>query len=906
VLPDDQLNALLFEKLEQLTRTQATLSGQGAIGQDGGTAAAATAPGATAIGRVEGNVYLGPATADPVEALRIYRRVLFQSGGQLPLRSIDINAGEAERRQEQVGLAGVYINLNTTRQVPVKGKRDETRPLSVLEAVIANRQVVVVGDPGGGKSTFVNYLALCLAGSNVEPTENWLAHLPGWPGAEANLLPVPIILRDFARHLPQPLPGEATVCHLADFVAGWLKERQLGFGQKPLEQALEDGGAILLLDGLDEVPSVGQREFVRAAVEAFMERYPANRCLITCRTLSYQPPADKGQPDLRIKPGQIPVFELAAFDPAQIDQFIVGWYAELTRQGQVRLEDQSDLTRRLQEAVRQANMKPLAANPLLLTVMALVHTHKGRLPDARALLYEETIEVLLWRWEQVRRARTLRHMLAEAGRSELDLKRTLAELAYQAHKQISINDWETRTADIGEMALQKALLKLNPDHYDWVYEVLETIKLRAGLLIERSPGVFALPHRTFQEYLAGAHLAGRSDFPRLARDNLVGEGTKWREVILLAVGRLVHKQEDTAKPLALVAELCPPAVSTTDAAWRKAWLAGDALLEMGLHRVTDQALGQMMLKQVQERLVGLLAAGGLSARERAEVGNTLARLGDPRPEVMTVEGMHFCAVPPGPFWLGSDERDSEKPPHQRNIPYGYWLGRYPVTVAQWREYVTASGHQPKRKESLADPDNRPVWSVTWYEAVKFCEWLTKKWQAAKLLPVGWQVRLPSEAEWEKAARGGWELPATVVIKTVGAGLAPAPSGQTPGLSLRSATLPQRRYPWGKDPDPNRANYDDTGLGITSAMGCFPGGVSVYGCEEMSGNVWEWCATKWQDDYQDYQNDNTVDTKYNPRVLRGGSFAYNGRSVRCASRSRNNPDSGDDDLGGFRVGVGPLF
>lgn len=893
----DTLHAELT-KLGNLQKFEAVITGSVIVTDSPGAVIAG--PGGTAIGTMHGNVYTGPEAKDPQEALRIYRRVLVAACRHLPLRGIDIGASDPTGEQQRLDLARVYINLDTKSRIQkddAARRRDrasphsqEDQPLTVLEATIDNRRLVILGDPGSGKSTFCNYLSVCLAAHGSEPQNEWLERLPGWPANEADLLPLPVVLRDFAAWLPQRIK-KAEPRHLWDFIVHRLESQNLGFTAAPVHDCLERGKALVLVDGLDEIPTGKQRTLVRDAVAAFAERYADSRMVVTCRTLSYQ---DKGW-----QLGDFPWFELAPFDDNKISRFIDAWYAELARLGQVKMAEAGILAERLRQALQQRpDLQRLAPNPLLLTVMALVHTHKGRLPDARALLYEETVDILLWRWEQVKasgeaEAPRLRQLLNEAGRTDVDLKRKLWHLAFEAHQRGGTAEKET-LADIGELQLQKKLAELHPaQDREWAHQVIEAMKLRAGLLLERKPETYTFPHRTFQEYLAGAHLATLADFSKQTA-KLLAEGPFWREVILLAAGRLVYLSGDTDRPLALAAELCPQKGSDSDLVWRKAWLAGEVLLEIGRNRVDDSTLGQELSERIRQRLTQFVRGSKLSPVERAAAGNVLARLGDPRFRedawfLPDEELLGFVEIPAGSFKMGSDKKhdreamDREVPQHELSLPT-YYISRYPVTVAQFQAFVNDSGHKPAHSKSVQGVTNHPVVYVTWHEALKYCNWLTEKLRQRDDLPKplgrllqeeNWRVTLPSEAEWEKAARG----------------------------------QDGRIFPWGDESDPNKANYDETGIAGASPVGCFATGESPFHCQDMAGNVWEWTRSLWHD--YPYPADakgrkEREDLKASGRrVVRGGAFNDFHRYVRCAGRYRDIPDYRYG-FTGFRVVLRPFL
>jgi len=260
----------------------------------------------------------------------------------------------------------------------------------------------------------------------------------------------------------------------------------------------------------------------------------------------------------------------------------------------------------------------------------------------------------------------------------------------------------------------------------------------------------------------------------------------------------------------------------------------------------------------------------------------------------------FIEIPAGPFMMGSDRKldrwafDDEIPAHQVTLPALY-MARFPSTVAQFRAYVEDAGVTPGDPDCLRGPANHPVANVSWHEALAYCEWLTRRlagWSGApdtlaRVLALAqkgrkpWRVTLASEAEWEKAARGA----------------------------------DRRLYPWEGPADPDKANYSDTAIGGTSAVGCFPGGASPYGVEDMSGNVWEWTRSLWGSNpeqptfkYPYRSDDGREDLAAGAaflRVVRGGAFYSPDRGVRAAARNAAGPDGPAADLG-FRVVVSPFF
>lgn len=261
----------------------------------------------------------------------------------------------------------------------------------------------------------------------------------------------------------------------------------------------------------------------------------------------------------------------------------------------------------------------------------------------------------------------------------------------------------------------------------------------------------------------------------------------------------------------------------------------------------------------------------------------------------TVDEIQLLPIPAGKFWMGSPDDDEdgfaqERPRHLQEITADFLMARFPVTVAQWQQFrdepdgyanaawfegldMSADHRSSAAAPAFEEPDH-PVQNVSWYEAAAFCRWLTARWRVSGRIGVAQVVRLPSESEWERAARG--------------------PTGD-------QATY--RRWSWGNALTPQHANYLASGIGRTTAVGSHPAGrVPEWGVEDMIGNVWEWTTTKWLENYVDYAPQDGAAGVEN-RVLRGGAWYFDHPLARCAFRGSDAPDYRNYRIG-FRVIVAP--
>lgn len=877
-----------------------------------------------------------------------YLHRLIRKAGYVPLADIDPQMAGAEI-ESSLNLNAIYTALLTLSPKEYEYFQDNELPkqrMSALAQVNQHQHLVLLGGPGSGKSTFINFVAICLAGEWLQHrdinVELLTAPLPEEDNKESQqpqswqhgaLLPVRVILREFAA-TGLPLDGEtATAEHLWQFIAKELEREGSGGFVPLLKQHLLQQGGIIFLDGLDEVPETERvRNLIKQVVGDYACLFPKCHIVVTSRTYAYQ--------RREWKLSEFAETVLSVFTEPQINAFVTHWYAYIARlRGMNTHECQNQIDELLRSICQSSRLRELAERPILLTLMTSLHASRGRLPEKPVELYKETVGLLLhrWEWHKFTHANPQGEIVTEYQSllQWLDVDRDkvllfLGELAYHAHAaQVVPFDG---TARISEDALVAGLWRLSKAQSAGkaqritVEQVEKHLRDRAGLLVSPDEGVYTFPHRSFQEYLTAVYLTRQQDYPDNMADLVRSDPNRWREVTLLAAASAAN-----VAPMIwlLVDALCFQDCTANvpfaeDDAWG-ALLAGRALMESA--DLTDvRAHNQQKLDRVRDWMVAILTEkqpreAPFPAVERALAGNILAQFGDPRLGVVLrddgLPDIVWCEIPEGEFLMGSESdyvetefarfepsletcnlgiKDkkkyedvffSEHPQHTVFLST-FSISRYPVTNAQYQEFIkdggytkpiywTGEGWAWKEVGTITGPEqynaefhiaNHPVVGVSWYEAVAFCSWLTVRLQQCKDLSEAEEIRLPTEAEWEKAARD----------------------------------IDGRIYPWGNEElTPQYANYSDTQLGVTSPVGGFPCGISPYECEEMMGNVWEWCWDWWGKNY--YKN-SPQKNPWGPdkglrRINRGGAWYYRAERVRVANRRTSEPNAREPRVG-FRV------
>lgn len=778
----------------------------------------------------------GPATLRfPFDVSR-YITDLERLHGTLSMGGLDL-----ERSSPSISLESIFVTpeLQMERRDELTQETGGAQEVVDVEVLLNRSQrVFVVGDPGVGKTTLLKGLLLGRARRLLNTDRRQL-------GSNA-VLPVLIPLRQLADALVTRVDSAVDVLqHLV-----YKTTEPYGADLNWVRHAFRSASILLLFDGLDEIAPKSVRADCVRLLNDLTTQFPQVPMVITSRPMGFSSIHEIGLPSGFL------VCHLRPFSESQVDAFITRVFKTLVR-------DTHDAERRAADLLAilrsDSSLAGLAASPLMLWAIVLTFRTSRFVPGNRVEVYRRTIDLLLGTWDRSKGIRP--RPLYEA----LFLSRLFEEVALAVHQR-GPGRPVLSSSELHQILVRAITVPMETETAPGL-SVQEMVE-RTGLLVSPQPGLWQFVHRSFQEYLAALAILRSKDtsIDLLCRHMADPE---WREVVLWALAISWAKDRDFTFTLFdrltryVTEEL---AQGQQPDAWG---LLASAAMDTDLTSRKFQPIVARLCDSAVKIVEDSRQPG--SRWSRRQLARLLGMLGDPR--LGWNDDRHLVIVPSGMVVLGGLDPlavKDETPAHKVFVST-FLVGRYLVTNSQFTEFVEDGAYHkekywagdfgrrtdiPSFLETLRVAPNMPVTEVSWFEADAYCRWLND----TRPRPDGLRWRLPTEAEWEKAARGGMEL------------------GTESGT-----TLTGRTYPWGNEWSADRANVGGSSDGPT-AVGLFPSGVGPYGTFDQSGNVSEWC----QDGFWTYGGPQRSDplgmTSSAIRAVRGGDWTSSPREVRVSSRN----------------------
>jgi formylglycine-generating enzyme required for sulfatase activity len=716
------------------------------------------------------------------------------------------------------------------------------------------RGFVILGDPGSGKTTHLKKILLfCLRKS------------PEALGLPSDMLPVFLPLREL-RDLRSGLDA---------FVQDQLDKPHLntpeGFGKRLLER----GNILFLLDGLDEVVDIEHREQVLNWIKDAIRTYSSCRFVVSCRYAGYSKSVKMNEffLEMHIRP----------FAADQADKFVHEWYRvvekslakDVDQVEQIAKEKADSLIGRLKEPeFRSRKVFELTRNPLLLTNICLVHYHRGTLPEKRARLYQECIDVLLQHWRESKKIKI--DVTAQEGR------RILQPAALWMHQE---KNRIYATADELAPQIEPALKTVKWTNGS-AKEFFKTIRDESGLLTGWDQEHFGFMHLGFQEYLAAREIQRLTfenlgiQFDVIHKLALNFGDSWWQEVTLILLALegpsfFVPFMKEVVKFPAFVEHAGFVETCLEDAA-EISMEPFVALLEQNPEDDRGLWERQLIALRIVERndldkIEGLKSIlvnhpfDEIKNRVKPEHLKAMDIVADKpvmgRPILNIHKDYELVKIPGGTFMMGSYKGEEgryndEGPVHKVQIP-DFYMGKYPVTNEEYSRFLQEN-HDVDEPEYWGDrkfnQSKQPVAGVAWHDAKKYADWAG--------------LRLPGEAEWEYACRAGTS---------------------------------SRFYTGDTIDDLDRAVWyrDNSGDRLHPVGEKEPNDFGLY---DMHGNVWEWVEDDWHKNYENFPGDDSPWLDHHrgdKRVVRGGSWFNSAEYCRSAFRGNFHPDNRYDGIG-FRL------
>jgi transcriptional regulator with XRE-family HTH domain len=428
-------------------------------------------------------------------------------------------------------LNGLFVPL----RISFEEQTSHREHVSITTLLERHPYVVLLGDPGSGKSTVTRSLAWSHANALVS-TPIYSESLPNAP-----LLPgMPVPLRIELRRLTEERRYHPDYSLLSYATEVWLRREGIEIHPQMFKALLERKAMILLLDGLDEVRTLEERQRLVEEIEEIAERYPGNRILVTSRPIGYELARFSHEGFIHAR--------IEDFGDEQIHQFLERWYTYVLILSPLPYHEQQELEMLYKTLTEDRRLHALAARPLLLTVFTALNRYE-RLPDRRILIYDRCADLLLDTWAKLKGTDA---RWADMKMGKEDQYICIAQLGFALHNHSQsavparfilrvIEDFLRSNHLIAEVAVQRAEAR----------RFLEMIQIEAGLIVERGinengEALYGFVHLAFQEYFAASHIYDR--YLQEDDSTIINAFLKehlyephWHEVILLLLGKLKRK-----------------------------------------------------------------------------------------------------------------------------------------------------------------------------------------------------------------------------------------------------------------------------------------------------------------------------------------------------------------------------